>query len=183
MDLFAQMNAIYATFFGTSPPARACVAVNLPPPLRFQLDCIACEEEAAGDRQTIHVQGLSYWAPANIGPYSQTITVQPFLLSTRGYLTISLLQIDGRVFVSGQIGLIPSSLSLPSPRSLPLETALAFQHVKRLTDVLGSSTNGWKGCTQSTLYWLVDANDVMHVRKAHQKYEKVQQISRSHSSN
>ena len=183
MDFFAQMNAIYATFFGTSPPARACVAVNLPSPLRFQLDCIACKEEAADDRQTIHVQGLSYWAPANIGPYSQTITVQRFLLSTRGDLTISsLFQIDGRVFISGQIGLIPSSLSLPSPRSLSLESALAFQHVKRLTDVLGSSTNGWKGCTQSTMYWLVDANDVMHVRMAHRQYEKVLHIWLSHSS-
>jgi diphthine-ammonia ligase len=81
MNDFVEMNAAYTTFFGTSPPARACVAVTLPPPLRFQLDCIAYKEETAHDRQTIHVQGLSYWAPANIGPYSQTITVCARVLS------------------------------------------------------------------------------------------------------
>lgn len=26
-------------------------------------------------RDTMHVQGISYWAPANIGPYSQSIVV------------------------------------------------------------------------------------------------------------
>jgi hypothetical protein len=25
----------------------------------------------------LHVQGLSYWAPANIGPYSQGVVVSP----------------------------------------------------------------------------------------------------------
>jgi diphthine-ammonia ligase len=28
-------------------------------------------------RQALHVQGLSYWAPANIGPYSQAVSVRP----------------------------------------------------------------------------------------------------------
>jgi diphthine-ammonia ligase len=26
-------------------------------------------------RETMHVQGISYWAPANIGPYSQSVVV------------------------------------------------------------------------------------------------------------
>ena len=73
MDLFAPMNSVYGTFFGTSPPARACVAVSLPSPIRFQLDCIAYAES---ERQALHVQGLSYWAPANIGPYSQAVMVR-----------------------------------------------------------------------------------------------------------
>lgn len=78
MDLFARMNAVYATFFGTSPPARACVAVDLPSPIRFRLDCIAYAECAPSERQALHVQSLSYWAPANIGPYSQaTIVCSP----------------------------------------------------------------------------------------------------------
>ena len=75
MDLFARVNAVYATYFGTSPPARACVAVDLPTPLRVRLDCIAYTERTPTERQALHVQGLSYWAPANIGPYSQAIVV------------------------------------------------------------------------------------------------------------
>lgn len=75
MDLFAPINVVYATFFGSSPPARACVAVDLPSHLRLKLDCVAYAESSTFDRQALHVQGLSYWAPANIGPYSQAVMV------------------------------------------------------------------------------------------------------------
>ena len=83
MDLFARVNAVYATYFGTSPPARAGVAVDLPSPTRIRLDCIAYTEHNAQERQALHVQGLSYWAPANIGPYSQAIIVSPCLIPWR----------------------------------------------------------------------------------------------------
>ena len=79
MSLFARVNAVYATYFGSSPPARACVAVDLPAHEEIQMDCIAFREERPTERQALHVQGLSYWAPANIGPYSQAITVRPTL--------------------------------------------------------------------------------------------------------
>ena len=47
------------------------------------------ESPGGDDRRCLHVQGISHWAPANIGPYSQ------------GYLAGEYLH------VSGQIGLIP----------------------------------------------------------------------------
>lgn len=75
MPDFVRINTIYATFFGSSPPARACVAVDLPAPHRVKLDCIVYAESSSTERQALHVQGLSYWAPANIGPYSQAIVV------------------------------------------------------------------------------------------------------------
>lgn len=75
MDLFLRVNAVYAKFFGVSPPARACVGVDLPDGIRVRLECIAFAETTSFGRQSLHVQGLSYWAPANIGPYSQAITV------------------------------------------------------------------------------------------------------------
>ncbi|KII95050.1 hypothetical protein PLICRDRAFT_98987 [Plicaturopsis crispa FD-325 SS-3] len=75
MDLFARVNTVYGTFFGTSPPSRACVCVDLSSSIRVRLDCVAFAEDKPSDRQALHVQGLSYWAPANIGPYSQSITV------------------------------------------------------------------------------------------------------------
>ena len=79
MDFFGRVNAIYSEFFGSSPPARACVGVDLPDNIRVRLDCVATKEKFSSDRQSLHVQGLSYWAPANIGPYSQAITVRKSL--------------------------------------------------------------------------------------------------------
>ncbi|KAG6854847.1 hypothetical protein C0991_012037 [Blastosporella zonata] len=147
IDLFARVNAVYATFFGSSPPSRACVAVDLPHPIRVRLDCTAFVERSSTDRQALHVQGLSYWAPANIGPYSQAITT------------------GERIFISGQIGLIPAQLVLPSPRSLATETALANQHVSRVIDVLRSTSGlGWSGHTQLAIYWLAEINNLLQVK-------------------
>ena len=42
------------------------------------------------------------------------------------------MQVDDRVFISGQIGLIPSSLTLPAPQSLALEAALGRQVVVKV---------------------------------------------------
>ena len=80
-------------------------------------------------------------------------------------------QVKERIFVSGQIGLVPSDLSLPSPRSLALESALSFQHVKRVTDALKHNSSGV--CTQTVLYWLTDCRDVPHVKKAHEAFGTV----------
>ncbi|KZT12538.1 uncharacterized protein LAESUDRAFT_638886 [Laetiporus sulphureus 93-53] len=156
MDYFVAVNGVYATYFGTSPPARACVAIDLPPHTRVMLDCVAFAEDKPADRQALHVQGLSYWAPANIGPYSQAIIV------------------DERVFISGQIGLLPSSLTLPAPVSLSTETALSFQHVERIVSTLkNNSGGGWEGHGQANLYWLAHASDVPHVKKASALFSKV----------
>lgn len=76
IDLFARMNTVYGRYFGASPPSRACVAVDLPHPIRVRLACTAFIEPSPLSRQALHVQGLSYWAPANIGPYSQAILVR-----------------------------------------------------------------------------------------------------------
>ncbi|TFK75784.1 hypothetical protein BDN72DRAFT_929761 [Pluteus cervinus] len=150
IDLFARMNSVYAQFFGVSPPARACVAVDLPPSVSVRLDCIAFTESREGDRKALHVQGLSYWAPANIGPYSQAISAQEW------------------VFVSGQIGLIPSSLSLPSPPSLAKETALACQHVSRVIDAVRSNGGStWNAYAQANIFWIAGSQDVVHVKQAH----------------
>lgn len=75
MALFTEVNDTYKEFFGTSPPARACVAARLPGGIRLRLDCLAYITQSAPERQALHVQSLSYWAPANIGPYSQAILV------------------------------------------------------------------------------------------------------------
>ncbi|KAI9332713.1 hypothetical protein DFJ73DRAFT_664006 [Zopfochytrium polystomum] len=93
---FASMNSIYATFFGINPPPRVTVELPLDPGILIQVDCLAFQHDRA-QRETMHVQGISYWAPANIGPYSQTVKVLDHL------------------YVAGQIGLVPNTMSLPAP--------------------------------------------------------------------
>lgn len=78
MSDFPLVNVVYKTFFGTSPPMRACVGVNLPAGARLCLEAIAFDGPES-ERRALHVQGLSYWAPANIGPYSQAVTVSLLL--------------------------------------------------------------------------------------------------------
>lgn len=148
MDFFPSLNAIYATFFGTNPPTRACVAVDLPPPTRVKFDCFAYAETDSTQRTALHVQGLSYWAPANIGPYSQAVLI------------------DENVFVSGQIGLVPASLSLPSPQDPATETALVFQHTERVVDALRNLSGQWEGYPQLAIYWLVTRGQAASVAAA-----------------
>lgn len=87
MSLFPRINAVYSSYFGTSPPTRACVAVaQSEANWRVKLEGCARKEgegrERAEERKALHVQGLSYWAAANIGPYSQAVKVRlPFLVS------------------------------------------------------------------------------------------------------
>lgn len=48
-----------------------------------------------------------------------------------------------------------------------METALASQHVARITEALRSSSGGgWVGHTQAALYWLADTNYLTHVKRA-----------------
>ncbi|KAF9534194.1 hypothetical protein CPB83DRAFT_803923 [Crepidotus variabilis] len=157
MDIFLQVNAIYSTFFGVSPPARACVGVDILDGVRVRLEAIAFVEHTPIDRHALHVQGLSYWAPANIGPYSQAI----------------LARLAGeKIFISGQIGMIPSQLALPSPSSLSMEVALSCQHVSRVSSALAENTGGdWIGHTQLCIYWLARQGDLHHVRSGNDGLE------------
>lgn len=119
---FAKINKHYSAFFGTVlPPSRSCVAVGkgaLPGGRRVMLDCMiqrgsgrymrpACDDrddefvKAARSnphhplRSTLHVQSISHWAPVCVGPYSQANTIRA-----------------GVIFLAGQIGLDPPSMTL-----------------------------------------------------------------------
>lgn len=54
---------------------RALVGTALERPARLQIDIVARRCSSQNLKQTMHVQGMSYWAPANIGPYSQSAIV------------------------------------------------------------------------------------------------------------
>src|ERR1700722_8054025 len=90
------------------------------------------------------------------------------IVSTQTTLLLIISQVGERIFISGQIGLIASSLTLPSPRSLALETALSFQHVDRVMRVLKSNSGGgWEGNLQAVLCWLTDFRNLTHVKKGY----------------
>lgn len=146
MALFPEANAAYIKYFGTSPPSRATVAVPLPAGQRIRLEVVGFDdsgEKPEGSRSALHVQGLSYWAPANIGPYSQAVLV------------------NSRLHIAGQIPLLPASLTLPAypaPPTSPYahQATLALQHVRKIIDVLrnpNSTGGGWTGWVESCVGW------------------------------
>jgi hypothetical protein len=72
---------------------RVCVEAQLPDNVAMMLDCYG--NSCHSNRETMHVQGLSHWAPANIGPYSQCTKV--FMV----YFHYILVKVRGRQWLSG----------------------------------------------------------------------------------
>ncbi|MCO5549609.1 hypothetical protein L7F22_003082 [Adiantum nelumboides] len=150
---FPALNFVYKTLFGVDPPSRACVAINLDEShSNILIDAYAFESSIA--RKALHVQGRSYWAAANIAPYSQA--VESF----------------GRISIAGQIGLNPINLQLIQ-NSFD-QTVLALQHARRifkaiLEDYRVLKNQAWiEGC----ICWL---NDVKQLSFAHQIWLKQSQ--------
>ncbi|XP_030855586.1 diphthine--ammonia ligase [Strongylocentrotus purpuratus] len=127
MSDFASVNSVYCQYFKLNPPARVCVQADLPEGTALQLDCLAHHtptpgaEEGGGDidrdpahyRTTMHVQGLSHWAPANVGPYSQAV------------------QIGSLVFCAGSIALCPSNMTIIEG-GINAESRLSLRSVARI---------------------------------------------------
>ncbi|KAL8590081.1 hypothetical protein ACOMHN_034312 [Nucella lapillus] len=132
MSDFVSINAVYDTYFGINPPVRVCVGACLPEDVLFAMDCQGHRSErqkGEGEgRRTMHVQGISHWAPANIGPYSQATVV------------------NGQVFVAGQLPLVPGTMQLVSGGGVDGQCCLSLRHTgsvlkamcpgRRLQDVL-----------------------------------------------
>src|SRR5262245_13655351 len=85
MENYIHYNKEYQKFFQSQPPVRVCVEVPLPPDVPILIDALVYHREDAKEsedntksyntRQSMHVQSVSHWAPANIGPYSQAVWV------------------------------------------------------------------------------------------------------------
>ncbi|KAJ3185161.1 ATP binding domain 4 [Geranomyces variabilis] len=120
MALFGRFNAVYAKYLGLNPPPRVTVQASVPAPdSAVQIDVVASRTR----KETLHVQSVSYWAPANIGPYSQAATV------------------GEQVYTAGQIGLIPATMQLPESGepSFASETFLSLCSLARVADAVGCS--------------------------------------------
>lgn len=146
---FTALNGIYGQLFTKpNPPARVTVACgdSLPDGVSAMVSFVV-DLGALAARDGLHVQSRSYWAPANIGPYSQAISVP-----TNNGNGSSI------VYVAGQIPFVPASMEI-----LQLETGksqtvsetenemelfqkracLALQHLWRIGKAM--SVSWWTG--------------------------------------
>ncbi|EPS30533.1 hypothetical protein PDE_05485 [Penicillium oxalicum 114-2] len=134
---FALMNKLYVSMFKKpNPPARVTVACGdcLPANVKVSVS-IVVDQGPRTWREGLHVQSRSYWAPANIGPYSQAISIP--------------LRDEGKtVYIAGQIPLEPASMEIiaqdkPGVEGYPLRATLALQHLWRIGEAM--QVNWWLG--------------------------------------
>jgi enamine deaminase RidA (YjgF/YER057c/UK114 family) len=91
MANFTEINRAFALFFNRAPPSRVCVENKLiHSPIEIELIVSVLPV------YTLHVQSISEWAPACIGPYSQA--------------TVS----SAVIRLAGQIGFLPATMQLTS---------------------------------------------------------------------
>ncbi|KAI4861713.1 adenine nucleotide alpha hydrolases-like protein [Hypoxylon rubiginosum] len=132
---FPTINKLYGALFKEpNPPARVTISCGELLPAGGDITMLLSVQfrMKQGDRRGLHVQSRSYWAPANIGPYSQAITYP--LLSNEDPSADS--DSPLAVSIAGQIPLIPASMTLPllTPDSggAELQIVLALQHLWRV---------------------------------------------------
>ena len=124
---FPSVNAVYATLFPAPlPPARVTVACGdaLPAGVNVMATFVVGMHERPDERQGLHVQSRSYWAPANIGPYSQAVEVRA--RGGEGVGASASSSEPALVFVAGQIPLVPMTMELLGEAG---DTGWFFKHV------------------------------------------------------
>jgi diphthine-ammonia ligase len=112
MNDFVPINKAYSSLFTKAlPPARVTVAVGdlLPSGKHVSLSLTA--DKRTRERRGLHVQSRSYWAPANIGPYSQAISEPIDLIYFENESQESGVTL---VHIAGQIPLVPASMDVLS---------------------------------------------------------------------
>lgn len=154
MGEYAALNAAYCAVLNhVNPPARACVQTPLPPDCPVQLEAIAWRKhgdvgDAGCDRYTLHVQSVSHWAPANIGPYAQAVRVGDL------------------VQLAGQVALVPGSMRLVGG-GVRHQCQLSIRHLSRLLRAMNSSSD-IADVVQGTCY----LSDARHVEVARKMWEE-----------
>ncbi|KAK6544092.1 hypothetical protein TWF694_000803 [Orbilia ellipsospora] len=132
MSDFHSVNKAYSPFFSTfpNPPSRVCISIGEAMPSRIDvlLSTMVDIPPTEDRRKALHVQSRSYWAPANVGPYSQAI-------ATSGIVTIA-----------GMIGLVPHTMKVWEAEGIKGEIALSLQSMIRVGREMNiHGTKGWLG--------------------------------------
>ncbi|KAK3383409.1 hypothetical protein B0T24DRAFT_515105 [Lasiosphaeria ovina] len=134
---FPTVNAVYGQLFDApNPPSRVTVSCGslLSPNTNIAVYLAVHSGLEPGQRQGLHVQSRSYWAPANIGPYSQAVSVP--LASLAADMAPGA-EGPRLVSIAGQIPLVPATMALPDgaggdDEALRLQVALSLQHLWRI---------------------------------------------------
>ncbi|KAM7183539.1 hypothetical protein V8F20_012587 [Naviculisporaceae sp. PSN 640] len=136
---FPTINGIYGSLFDApNPPSRVTISCGdslLPLEANISISLSVHTALQPGQRQGLHVQSRSYWAPANIGPYSQAIS---FPLGSLGSSRREQSSSSGNgprlVSIAGQIPLVPATMDLPpaSTDELGYQLVLSLQHLWRI---------------------------------------------------
>jgi diphthine-ammonia ligase len=120
MKEFGSLNKLYNEYFDVDPPSRCCVEI---PSSFFYGDCVYISK--FWTKTSLHVQSISSWAPACIGPYSQA--TQCFV-SEKSKLS----------FLAGQIPLVPITMQIDA-KSVEEELQLTLLHAGSILDALKSA--------------------------------------------
>ena len=138
LEQYQTLNSLYIKYWkGLNPPTRACVQVPLREGIVVQISVIAWRESHVSlipnedentlvhrpRRQTLHVQSLSHWAPAMIGPYSQAVSVGAI------------------VHISGTIPLVPGTMNTLGNEDIELQCRLTLRHIGRVLSA--ATTPSW----------------------------------------
>ncbi|KAJ6161280.1 hypothetical protein N7470_004676 [Penicillium chermesinum] len=134
---FSLMNNVYVSLFQKpNPPARVTVACGdtLPADVKVMVSFVV-DAGFREERQGLHVQSRSYWAPANIGPYSQA-------------MSIPIHDQSKVVYIAGQIPLEPASMEIATGHSswydaYCLRAVLSLQHLWRIGEAM--QVDWWLG--------------------------------------
>ncbi|KAH7035176.1 uncharacterized protein B0I36DRAFT_89086 [Microdochium trichocladiopsis] len=119
MNDFPAINKLYGSLFTeANPPARVTISCGDQLPSGCQIVVYLVMQRSTRDehRKGLHVQSRSYWAPANIGPYSQAIAY-PLLPPSSSTTDGNYHSLPAAVSIAGQIPLVPATMEFPTPRS------------------------------------------------------------------
>ena len=135
MEDFDVINLAYGQLFKSPiPPARVTFAAGsqMPRDLDILMSCVGYRGNL-NHKQGLHVQSMSHWAPANIGPYSQAVSIP--------------LQEDSDtprlVYIAGQIPLVPETmqpmefLQQTTNSAFRKQADLALRHATRIGIEMG----------------------------------------------
>lgn len=154
MDTFNSINKVYSEVFSSYflPPSRVCVETAVPTPVSLSCTALLLRPK----RQGIHIRSLSYWAPHNIGPYSQSIVdeSETYKLAT----------------ISGQIPLVPATMTLSSTSDNSLSSYLCMQHFHRVKALVQVKEIGAAVCfvTDPTLAQVATTSWKLYIHEVEQ---------------
>ncbi|USP79736.1 hypothetical protein yc1106_07010 [Curvularia clavata] len=171
---FALLNPIYARYFShVNPPARVTIAVGdaMPTGIDVMLSVVLDKSANNTDRQGLHVQGRSYWAPANIGPYSQAISARlpcPTITGENSSTNVG----AEVVYIAGQIPLVPASMEPYTSHGFKGQAILSLQHLWRIGRAKG--VRWWTGAVAFIPSSTAIDSDIRHcVRTAQQAWREI----------